>query len=61
MRIINFSEARNSLRNVIDQVVDDAAHLVRRDLLPDEILHLIAKPRRLLDARAGGVGVIGSE
>jgi len=24
MRVVNFSEARNSLKNVIDQVIDDA-------------------------------------
>ncbi len=39
MRIINFSEARNSLRNVIDQVVDDADVTVisRRDA-PDAVV-----------------------
>jgi antitoxin YefM len=33
MRVVNFSEARNSLKNVIDQVVDDADYTVisRRD------------------------------
>lgn len=39
MRIINFSEARNSLRNVIDQVVEDADVTVisRRDA-PDAVV-----------------------
>ncbi len=33
MRIINFSEARNNLKSVLDQVVDDADYTVitRRD------------------------------
>lgn len=33
MRVINFSEARNNLKSVIDQVVDDAdvAVITRRD------------------------------
>jgi antitoxin YefM len=33
MRIVNFSEARNSLKNVIDQVVEDAdvTVIARRD------------------------------
>ena len=33
MRVVNFSEARNSLKNVIDQVIDDADYTViaRRD------------------------------
>lgn len=33
MRIVNFSEARNSLKHVIDQVIDDADYTViaRRD------------------------------
>lgn len=39
MRIINFSEARNSLRTVIDQVVEDADVTVisRRDA-PDAVV-----------------------
>lgn len=39
MRIINFSDARNSLRAVIDQVVDDAdvAVISRRDA-PDAVV-----------------------
>lgn len=39
MRIINFSDARNSLRSVIDQVVADAdvAVITRRDA-PDAVL-----------------------
>lgn len=28
MRVVNFSEARNHLKNVIDQVVDDADYTV---------------------------------
>lgn len=33
MRVINFSEARNNLKSVIDQVIDDADYTVitRRD------------------------------
>lgn len=33
MKVINFTEARNSLKNVLDQVVDDADYTVitRRD------------------------------
>ncbi|THB65386.1 MAG: type II toxin-antitoxin system prevent-host-death family antitoxin [Gammaproteobacteria bacterium] len=33
MRVVNFSEARNHLKNVLDQVVDDADYTVitRRD------------------------------
>lgn len=33
MRIVNFSEARNSLKLIIDQLIDDAGHTVitRRD------------------------------
>jgi antitoxin YefM len=39
MRIINFSDARNSLRSVIDQVVDDAdvTVIARRDA-PDAVV-----------------------
>jgi antitoxin YefM len=39
MRVVNFSEARNSLKNVIDQVIDDADYTViaRRDA-PDAVL-----------------------
>jgi antitoxin YefM len=39
MRLVNFSEARNSLKNVIDQVVEDADYTViaRRDA-PDAVL-----------------------
>ena len=39
MRVVNFSEARNSLKHVIDQVVDDADYTViaRRDA-PDAVL-----------------------
>lgn len=39
MRIINFSDARNSLRAVIDQVVDDAdvTVIARRDA-PDAVV-----------------------
>jgi antitoxin YefM len=39
MRVVNFSEARNSLKTVIDQVVDDADYTViaRRDA-PDAVL-----------------------
>ena len=33
MRVVNFSEARNSLKTVLDQVIDDAEYTVitRRD------------------------------
>ncbi len=33
MRVINFSEARNNLKSVLDQVVDDASYTIisRRD------------------------------
>lgn len=39
MRVVNFSEARNSLKGVIDQVIDDADYTViaRRDA-PDAVL-----------------------
>lgn len=39
MRVVNFSEARNSLKTVIDQVIDDADYtvIVRRDA-PDAVL-----------------------
>lgn len=39
MRIINFSDARNSLRSVIDQVVEDAdvTVIARRDA-PDAVI-----------------------
>jgi antitoxin YefM len=39
MRVINFSDARNALKRVIDQVVDDAdyAIIARRDA-PDAVL-----------------------
>jgi antitoxin YefM len=39
MRVVNFSEARNNLKNIIDQVVDDADYTVisRRDA-PDAVL-----------------------
>jgi antitoxin YefM len=39
MRVVNFSEARGSLKTVIDQVVDDADYTViaRRDA-PDAVL-----------------------
>lgn len=39
MRVVNFSEARNSLKNVIDQVIDDADFTViaRRDA-PDAVV-----------------------
>ena len=39
MRVVNFSEARNSLKNVIDQVIDDADYTViaRRDA-PDAVI-----------------------
>ena len=38
MRVVNFSEARNSLKTVIDQVIDDADYTViaRRDA-PDAV------------------------
>ncbi|MEN9480041.1 MAG: hypothetical protein RLZZ298_1436 [Pseudomonadota bacterium] len=39
MRVINFSEARNSLKSVINQVIDDADYTViaRRDA-PDAVV-----------------------
>lgn len=39
MRVVNFSEARNNLKRVIDQVIDDADYTVitRRDA-PDAVL-----------------------
>ena len=39
MRVINFSDARNSLKTVIDQVIDDADYTViaRRDA-PDAVV-----------------------
>lgn len=39
MRVVNFSEARNSLKAVIDQVIDDADYTViaRRDA-PDAVV-----------------------
>lgn len=39
MRVVNFSDARNSLKAVIDQVIDDADYTViaRRDA-PDAVL-----------------------
>ena len=39
MRVVNFSEARNGLKNVINQVVDDADYTViaRRDA-PDAVV-----------------------
>ena len=41
MRVVNFSEARNSLKTVIDQVIDDADYTViaRRDA-PDAVMSL---------------------
>jgi antitoxin YefM len=67
MRIINFSDARSSLRTVIDQVVEDADVTVisRRDA-PDavvmslETVHLLSSPanaahlaKSIAQARAG--------
>jgi antitoxin YefM len=39
MRVVNFSEARNNLKTVIDQVIDDADYTViaRRDA-PDAVV-----------------------
>jgi len=39
VRVVNFSEARNSLKQVIDQVIDDADYTViaRRDA-PDAVV-----------------------
>jgi antitoxin YefM len=39
MRVVNFTEARNSLKNIINQVTDDADYTViaRRDA-PDAVL-----------------------
>ena len=39
MRVVNFSEARNSLKMIIDQVIDDADYTViaRRDA-PDAVV-----------------------
>ncbi len=39
MRVINFSEARNNLRSVIDQVVEDAdVTIISRRDAPDAVL-----------------------
>lgn len=39
MRVVNFSEARNSLKSVLDQVIEDADYTIiaRRDA-PDAVL-----------------------
>jgi len=50
MRVVNFSEARNSLKNVIDQVIDDAYHTViaSRDA-PDAVLTLLETFNSLME------------
>jgi antitoxin YefM len=50
MRIINFSEARSSLRTVIDQVVDDAdvTVITRRDA-PDAVVMSFAHYSSLME------------
>ena len=50
MRVVNFSEARNSLKNVIDQVIDDADYTViaRRDA-PDAVLMSLETFNSLLE------------
>ena len=39
MRVVNFSEARNSLKNVVDQVIDDADYtVIARRGAPDAVM-----------------------
>ncbi len=39
MRVVNFSEARNSLKNVIDQIVDDADYtIIARRNAPNAVM-----------------------
>jgi antitoxin YefM len=39
MRVVNFSEARNNLKNVIDQVIDDADYtVIKRRNAPDAVV-----------------------
>ena len=42
MRVVNFSEARNSLKTIIDQVIDDADYTViaRRDAADAVVMSL---------------------
>ena len=50
MRVVNFSEARNSLKMVIDQVIDDADYTViaRRDA-PDAVVMSLDTFNSLMD------------
>lgn len=51
MRIVNFSEARNSLKTVIDQVIEDADYTVisRRDA-PDAVVMSLDTFNSLMEA-----------
>jgi len=44
MRVVNFSEARNNLKSILDHVVDDADYTVitRRDAEPAVVMSLSA-------------------
>ncbi len=50
MRVVNFSEARNSLKAVIDQVVEDADYTVisRRDA-PDAVVMSLSTFNSLME------------
>ena len=50
MRVVNFSEARNSLKAVIDQVVEDADYAVisRRDA-PDAVVMSLSTFNSLME------------
>ena len=50
MRVVNFSEARNGLKSVIDQVVEDADYAVisRRDA-PDAVVMSLATFNSLME------------
>ena len=50
MRVVNFSEARNSLKTVIDQVVEDADYAVisRRDA-PDAVVMSLSTFNSLME------------
>ncbi|MDD3530105.1 MAG: type II toxin-antitoxin system prevent-host-death family antitoxin [Gallionellaceae bacterium] len=50
MRVVKFSEARNSLKKVIDQVIDDADYTViaRRDA-PDAVVMSLATFNSLME------------
>ena len=50
MRVVNFSEARNGLKSVIDQVVEDADYAIisRRDA-PDAVVMSLATFNSLME------------